>query len=247
MIDALGNELISEAYRINSLRVRLIKLESSMLSADALRAGDGRAPLVHRGARSAATRPRWRAGCPTTSRARTGACSACRGRPCRRAPPWSADLPAPTPLPGIWPALLTPLDAALNIDHATFAAHARALIAAGCGGVTPFGTTGEGPSFGLDERRAAIDALVEGGVPGRQILVSTSCAALPETLALTQPRAAGRRVGLPDAAAVLPQGGQRRGHRRRVPRRHRRRGRCAAAHHAVPHPPGRRRRPVARA
>lgn len=36
MIDALGNELISEAYRINSLRVRLIKLENSMLSPDAL-------------------------------------------------------------------------------------------------------------------------------------------------------------------------------------------------------------------
>jgi DNA-binding GntR family transcriptional regulator len=36
MIDALGNELISEAYRINSLRVRLIRLEGSALSADAL-------------------------------------------------------------------------------------------------------------------------------------------------------------------------------------------------------------------
>jgi DNA-binding GntR family transcriptional regulator len=36
MVDALGNELISEAYRINSLRVRLIKLESSMLSPEAL-------------------------------------------------------------------------------------------------------------------------------------------------------------------------------------------------------------------
>jgi 4-hydroxy-tetrahydrodipicolinate synthase len=67
-------------------------------------------------------------------------------------------------LPGIWPTLLTPLDDRLNIAHAKFAAHARALIAAGCGGVTPFGTTGEGPSFGLDERRAAIDALIAGGV-----------------------------------------------------------------------------------
>jgi DNA-binding GntR family transcriptional regulator len=36
MIDALGNELISEAYRINSLRVRLIRLEGSALSPDAL-------------------------------------------------------------------------------------------------------------------------------------------------------------------------------------------------------------------
>ena len=92
----------------------------------------------------------------------------------------------PHSLPGIWPALLTPLDAALNIDLKRFAAHAKSLVEGGCGGVTPFGTTGEGPSFSLDERRAAIDALVEGGVPGSRILVSTSCAALPETLALTR-------------------------------------------------------------
>jgi DNA-binding GntR family transcriptional regulator len=36
MIDAMGNELISEAYRINSLRVRLIKFENSSLAADIL-------------------------------------------------------------------------------------------------------------------------------------------------------------------------------------------------------------------
>jgi len=36
MIDALGNPLISEMYRVNSLRVRLIRLERAMLSEDAL-------------------------------------------------------------------------------------------------------------------------------------------------------------------------------------------------------------------
>jgi DNA-binding GntR family transcriptional regulator len=36
MIDALGNELISDAYRLNSLRVRLIRLEGSTLEADIL-------------------------------------------------------------------------------------------------------------------------------------------------------------------------------------------------------------------
>ena len=87
---------------------------------------------------------------------------------------------------GIWPALLTPLGADLSIDHARFASHSRDLIAAGCGGVTPFGTTGEGPSFSMAERRDAVDALVAGGVTASQILVSTSCAALPETLALTR-------------------------------------------------------------
>lgn len=36
MIDRLGNELVSDVYRINSLRVRLIKLEGSTLSGDVL-------------------------------------------------------------------------------------------------------------------------------------------------------------------------------------------------------------------
>jgi len=94
--------------------------------------------------------------------------------------------PSTAALRGIWPALLTPLDANLSIDHERFASHSLALITAGCGGVTPFGTTGEGPSFSMDERRTAVDALVEHGVPAAQILVSTSCAALPETLALTR-------------------------------------------------------------
>ena len=93
---------------------------------------------------------------------------------------------AHTPFSGIWPALLTPLTESLGIDKPKFAAHARALLAAGCDGVTPFGTTGEGPSFSLDERREAVDALVAGGVAAERILVSTSCAALPEIVALTR-------------------------------------------------------------
>jgi DNA-binding GntR family transcriptional regulator len=36
MVDALGNALVSQTYRINSLRVRLIRLEGSLLSPDAL-------------------------------------------------------------------------------------------------------------------------------------------------------------------------------------------------------------------
>jgi 4-hydroxy-tetrahydrodipicolinate synthase len=87
---------------------------------------------------------------------------------------------------GIWPALLTPLTAGLGIDHAKFAAHCKALIASGCPGVTAFGTTGEGPSFSLAERKEAIDQLIKNGIPAKQIMVSTSCAALPETLELTR-------------------------------------------------------------
>ena len=93
---------------------------------------------------------------------------------------------SPPGLPGVWPALLTPLRSDLGIDHARFAAHARALLDAGCGGVTPFGTTGEGPSFTVAERREAVDALIAAGVPGSRILVSVSCAALPDAVALAR-------------------------------------------------------------
>jgi len=85
---------------------------------------------------------------------------------------------------GIWPALLTPLNADLSIDHAKLAAHCKSLIARGCPGVTPFGTTGEGPSFTTAERKEAIEQLITNGIPASQIMVSTSCAALPETLEL---------------------------------------------------------------
>ncbi|MEO8121264.1 MAG: dihydrodipicolinate synthase family protein [Rhodoferax sp.] len=90
------------------------------------------------------------------------------------------------PYQGIWPALLTPLTAELAIDIPSFARHACSLIDAGCTGVTPFGTTGEGPSFSVAERIAAVDGLIAGGVPAGRILVSTSCAALPDAVALTR-------------------------------------------------------------
>jgi 4-hydroxy-tetrahydrodipicolinate synthase len=87
---------------------------------------------------------------------------------------------------GIWPAMLTPLDAQLNIDHPKLAAHALSLIRAGCGGVTLFGTTGEGPSFSSSERKEAVEKLIANGVPAERIMVSTSCAAVTETLDLTR-------------------------------------------------------------
>ena len=90
------------------------------------------------------------------------------------------------PHQGVWPALLTPLERDLSINIDAFANHAKALLDAGCTGVTPFGTTGEGPSFTVQERIAAIDGLIARGVPANRILVSTSCAALPDTVALTR-------------------------------------------------------------
>jgi 4-hydroxy-tetrahydrodipicolinate synthase len=92
----------------------------------------------------------------------------------------------PSNLRGIWPAMLTPLTPALAVDLILLGAHARRLLDAGCAGVTLFGTTGEGPSFSVAERKAALEALIESGIPADQIIVHTSCAALPETVALSR-------------------------------------------------------------
>jgi len=94
--------------------------------------------------------------------------------------------PATGPMRGIWPALLTPLGDDGAVDHVVLGAHARALISAGCGGVTAFGTTGEGTSFSVEERRVALEAMVAAGVPASQMLVSISCAALSDTVTLAR-------------------------------------------------------------
>lgn len=87
---------------------------------------------------------------------------------------------------GVWPALLTPFDASLNVNIAAMAAHAQRLLAKGCAGVTLFGTTGEGPSLTVAERMQALQDLVDAGVPSERIIVHTTCAAIPDSIVLTR-------------------------------------------------------------
>lgn len=87
-------------------------------------------------------------------------------------------------LSGLWPALLHPLcpDGSLDVPRAV--AHAQAQLAAGCDGVTLFGTTGEGPAFTVDERNALLDAMLAGGVRPDQIIATISAVALGDAIAL---------------------------------------------------------------
>ena len=90
------------------------------------------------------------------------------------------------PVHGLWCATLTPLDASGGVDHGMLIKHAKSLLARGVDGVAPFGTTGEGQSFSLAERRDGVDALLAAGIPGEKIAAATGCAALPETIELTR-------------------------------------------------------------
>lgn len=87
---------------------------------------------------------------------------------------------------GLWCATLTPLDRDGRIDAGRMAAHVRLLLGQGVDGVAPFGTTGEGSSFSVAERRSGLDALLAGGITAGRIVAGTGAAAVTDAVELTR-------------------------------------------------------------
>jgi len=124
-----------------------------------------------------------------------------------------------TPLEGVWAASITPLAARTGVAQARTAqaasAHAACaapdtgrlkthidwLLENGCHGVVLFGTTGEGPSFTVKEKRRVLDELAGAGAPMERLMVGSGCAALPDTVELTRHAA---RVGAAGALVLPP-------------------------------------------
>lgn len=82
-------------------------------------------------------------------------------------------------------ASLTPIRNDSSIDSERFASHVNWLLDSGCDAAVLFGTTGEGNSFSVGERKEAVDSLLEAGVAPTRLVVGTGCCALPDTLELT--------------------------------------------------------------
>ncbi len=80
---------------------------------------------------------------------------------------------------------ITPFAEDLSVDHPRLIAHAKALLAAGAHGLAPFGTTSEANSLSVGERMAALEALIEAGIPADVLIPGTGCCALPDTVALS--------------------------------------------------------------
>jgi len=87
---------------------------------------------------------------------------------------------------GLWAAMATPLDAEGNVDHPALVRHGQFLTANGCDGLVPFGTTGEGTAFSAREKLAAVEALLNSGVPSDRVALGTGCPAIPDTISLTR-------------------------------------------------------------
>jgi 4-hydroxy-tetrahydrodipicolinate synthase len=64
--------------------------------------------------------------------------------------------------------------------------HAFDLIQRGCAGVALFGTTGEGPSFSVEEKKEALDRLIFEGLDPQKIILGNGSAGFMETVDLAK-------------------------------------------------------------
>ena len=93
-------------------------------------------------------------------------------------------MPLQPKIRGLWPALLTPVDAHGALDSKRLAAHAHRMLDAGGDGVTLFGTTGEGPAFTVAERQSELEKLLATGIRADQIICTITATALGDAIAL---------------------------------------------------------------
>ncbi len=89
-------------------------------------------------------------------------------------------------LRGVYAAALTPLNDDLSPDLKALVRHYKWLLANGCDGLAPLGTTGEANSFSVDERLSVIDTLGGSGIPMDRCIVGTGSCALTDSVRLTK-------------------------------------------------------------
>ena len=87
---------------------------------------------------------------------------------------------------GLISPILTPFNDDLTVATDLYAELAKKLLAGGCAGLAPFGTTGEALSVGIDERISALDALVGAGIDPASMIPGVGLTNLPDTARLTR-------------------------------------------------------------
>jgi 4-hydroxy-tetrahydrodipicolinate synthase len=84
---------------------------------------------------------------------------------------------------GLSAALTTPFGADGSIDLSRMSEQARWCLENGCTSVTVFGTTGEGASIGITERKQVLSALAGTGVNGESIVFCVAAPSMSEAVA----------------------------------------------------------------
>ncbi len=81
---------------------------------------------------------------------------------------------------------LTPFNDDLTVAEDLYIDHAQRLLADGCVGLAPFGTTGEALSVGMEERMALLEALVNAGIDPARLIPGTGLTNLPDSARLSR-------------------------------------------------------------
>jgi len=87
---------------------------------------------------------------------------------------------------GLIAPILTPFNDDLSVATDLYAKHAKWLFEQGCAGIAPFGTTGEALSVGIDERIAAIRALIDAGIDPSRMIPGTGLSNVADTARLSR-------------------------------------------------------------
>jgi len=101
---------------------------------------------------------------------------------------------------GVIPAITTPFDPDLRVDHGFLAEHARILVDAGCTGLVPLGSLGEGATLGRAEKRGVVETLVRAVGDRVPVVPGISSLSTADAVSLAREVAAAGASGL----MVLP-------------------------------------------
>ena len=87
---------------------------------------------------------------------------------------------------GLIAPILTPFSSDTKVDQELYNKLALHLLANGCSGLAPFGTTGEALSVGNQERMDALDGLVDAGIDASVLIPGTGLCNIADTTTLCQ-------------------------------------------------------------
>ena len=87
---------------------------------------------------------------------------------------------------GVIAPVLTPFGEDGGPDAERFVEHCQWLMAEGCTGLAPFGTTSEGNSLGVDERMELLEELVDDGMEPEVLMPGTGTCSLADAVVLTK-------------------------------------------------------------
>jgi 4-hydroxy-tetrahydrodipicolinate synthase len=87
---------------------------------------------------------------------------------------------------GVIPAITTPFDEKLNVDHAALAKHCAWMIDSGCTGVVALGSLGEGATLTADEKAQVLRTCVQSLAGRAPVVAGISALSTAEAIALAK-------------------------------------------------------------